>query len=338
LRLDLTAPGVMLAAEMDTAAFEDEVRLRKGESLNERLVIAGFGFVVCLFAIPDITSDKGIGIWSIIAPIVGCLLVSGAIFRRNIVWIITPDGILISEQHPFRQLCSRQIRRSELSEMRLQKDDANSTRFSLAFTTASGDVLISPPLPDVTRVHQTTARVARMFGFPDPEPANNPLDAINSEICLGRPVERKVGTGARVLIVLFGGMLSLPLSYALWNDQLSTLEAIAWSLGLVVATILFRYAHRMSGSFWMIRGDEIRVERLALNGAPEVQTIGRGDVESIGVEPGGSEDHFRVIAIRLRSGRRIRSPGVAGMDAAEALRAEILRRLNLPRHFGTTTR
>ena len=129
----------MLAAQMDTAAFRDEVRLRKGESLNERLAIAGFGVVVCLFALPD--AGQGLGIAAIIAPLVGCLLVTAAILRRNIVWIITPDGILIVEQRPFGRPRRRLIRRGEISAMRLQRDDANLTRFRLAFTAASGDVL-----------------------------------------------------------------------------------------------------------------------------------------------------------------------------------------------------
>ena len=99
--------------------------------------------------------------------------------------------------------------------------------------------------------------------------------------------------------------------------------------------VLFRYAHQMSGSFWIIRDGEIRVERLALNGMAEVQTIGGGDIESIDTES-GEDSH--TIAIRLRAGKIIRSPQLAGRDAAEALRAEILRRLNLPRRFGRPTR
>ena len=325
----------MTPPTMDHAAFKDEVRLRKGQSLNERLFHAGAGVVVCLFALPDIFAGQGLGIAAIMALLFGCLLLAGAVFSRNIVWIITPDGILIGEQRPFGRLRSKSIRGNEILEMRLQKDDAKPTRFRLAFTAASGDVLISPPLPDVTQVQQTTARVARLLALAYPEPADNPLDATNSEIRLGRPVERKAGTEARVLIVLFACMASLPLAVALWNGQLSTLEAIAWSLGLVVAIVLFRYAHRMSGSFWIISEGEIRVERLTLNGTAEVQTIVGGDVESIDVEYGGSEDHFRVIGIRLRTGKKIRSPELAGRDAAEALCGEIIRRLNLPRSVRT---
>ena len=48
---------------MDAAAHENEVRLRKGTTLNERLVLAGIAIVVCLIALPGLVSsglaDKG---------------------------------------------------------------------------------------------------------------------------------------------------------------------------------------------------------------------------------------------------------------------------------------
>jgi hypothetical protein len=178
-------------------------------------------------------------------------------------------------------------------------------------------------------VHETTVRVARLLALPDPEPADNPLDAINSEIRLGMPVEHRRGVGNRVLIVLIACLLSFPFIHALWNGQLSALGIIAWSLGFVVAIVLFRYAHRMSGTFWIIGDGEIHVERRALNGASEVQTIYAGDVETIDVEPGNSEDNLYVIAIRLRTGNKIRSSELTGRAPAEALQAEIMRRLNV---------
>ena len=69
----------------------------------------------------------------------------------------------------------------------------------------------------------------------------------------------------------------------------------------------------------------------------ETLTIGGGDVESIAVEPGNSEDNSHVIAIKLRAGKKIRSPELAGSDPAEALRTEIMRRLNFPQGVRTPT-
>lgn len=317
---------------MDTAARENEVRLRKGESLNERLILAGVGVVLCLVAIPGLVALPNVhwsGIGAIVALLIGCLMLGGAFLVRNVVWIITPGEILIGEQRPFGQLHRRLVRNDEISEMYLRKDSANPTRFSLAFKVESGDVLISPPLPDVTQVHETTVRIARLLQLPDPEPAENPLDAINAEIRLGKPVDPRRGRGHRVLIVLLAGVLSFPFVHALWNGELSSVGVTVWSLGLVVAFVLFRYAYRLSDPVWIIQDRGIRVERLSLKGATEVDAIGGGDVETIDIQDGGRDDGFYVIVIRLRTGKKIRSPALAGKDQTRALRAEIIRRLGL---------
>jgi hypothetical protein len=34
-------------------------------------------------------------------------------------------------------------------------------------------------------MHETTVRIARLLQLPDPQPAENPFDAINAEIRLG---------------------------------------------------------------------------------------------------------------------------------------------------------
>jgi hypothetical protein len=128
--------------------------------------------------------------------------------------------------------------------------------------------------------------------------------------------------------VLLAGVLSFPFVHALWNGQLSALGVIVWSLGAIVAVALFRYAPRMSGTYWIIRDGGIRVERLSLNNAVEVHTIGGRDVEAIDIEH-GSEDGSDVIAVRLHTGTKIRSQRLASKDQAQALRDEIIRRLRL---------
>ena len=57
---------------MDAAANENEVRLRKGTSLNERLVLAGIAIVVCLIALPGLAhlaNDQWLGIAALFAPV-----------------------------------------------------------------------------------------------------------------------------------------------------------------------------------------------------------------------------------------------------------------------------
>jgi hypothetical protein len=60
-----------------------------------------------------------------------------------------------------------------------------------------------------------------------------------------------------------------------------------------------------------------------------VETIGGDDVEAVEVESGGRKDSLYVITIRLRTGKKIRSPALAGKDQTRAVQAEIIRRLGL---------
>ncbi|OCK55936.1 hypothetical protein LMTR3_34155 [Bradyrhizobium sp. LMTR 3] len=317
---------------MDAAANENEVRLRKGTSLNERLVLAGLAALLCLVALPGLNhlaNGHWLGIAALFALLFGCLLLGAALLDRNVVWIITPGEILIGEQRPFGKLHRRLIRYDEISGMHLRKSSGKSIEFSLAFETKSGTLLTSPPLPDITRVHETTVRIARLLQLPDPEPVENPLDAVNAGIRLGKPVNPKRVLGYTALIVLLACVLSFPFIHALWNGTLSAPGVAVWSLGAIVVFVLFRYVHRMSGTCWIIHDGGIRIERLSLKGRIEVETIRGDDVEAVDVESGGRKDSLYVITIRLRSGKRVRSPPLAGKDQTRAVRAEIIRRLGL---------
>jgi hypothetical protein len=317
---------------MVAATNENEVRLRKGTSLNERLGLAGAAVLLCLVALPGLThlaNGHWLGIAALFALLFGCLLLGAALLDRNVVWIITPDGILIGEQRPFGKLHKRLIRPDEISKMNLRKNGGRSIEFSLVFDTETGDLLTSPPLPDITQVHETTVRIARLLRLPDPEPTENPFDAVNAGIRLGKPINPRRVQGLKVLVVLLAGLLSLPFIYALWNGKWSALGIAAWSLGAIVVFVLFRYVHRMSGTCWIIHDGGIRIERLSLKGRTEVETIRGDDVKAIDVESGGRKDSLYVITIRLRTGRKIRSPPLAGKDQTRAISAEIIRRLGL---------
>ena len=316
---------------MDAVANENEVRLRKGTSLNERLVLAGIALLLCLIALPGLghlANEHWLGIAALFALLFGCLLLGAALLDRNVVWIITPGEILIGEQRPFGKLHRRSIRDDEISEMRLRRNSGRSIEFSLVFETESGDLLTSPPLPDVTQVHETALRISRLLRLPDPEPAENPLDAVNAGIRLGKPSNPKRVRAYKILVVLLACALSVPFIHALWYDKLSPFGIAVWSLGAIVAFVLLRYLHRMSAC-WIVHDGAIRIEWLSLKGTTEVETIGGDDVEAIDVESGGRKDSLYVITIRLRTGNRIRSPALAGKDQARAVQAEIIRRLGL---------
>jgi len=322
---------------MDTAASENEVRLRKGTSLNERLILAGVAVLMCLIALPGLShlaDEYWLGTAALFALLFGCLLLGAALLDRNVVWIITPGEILIGEQRPFGKLHRKLIRDDEISGMRLRRNSGKSIEFSLVFETESGDLLTSPPLPDITQVHQTTVRIARLLRLPDPAPVENPLDAANAGIQLGKPVNPKRVRAYKLLIVPLAGVLSIPFIHALWNDKLSPFGIAVWSLGAIVAFVLLRSLNRMSAC-WIVHDGAIRIERLSWNGTTEVETIGGDDVAAVDVESGGRKDSLYVITIRLRTGKKIQSPALAGKDQTRAVQAEIIRRLGLnPRGAG----
>ena len=316
---------------MDAVANENEVRLRKGTSLNERLVLAGIAVILCLIALPGLAhlaNDHWLGIAALFALLFGCLLLGAALFDRNVVWIITPGEILIGEQRPFGKLHRRLIRDDELSGMRLRKSIGKSVEFSLVFETESGNLITSPPLPDVTQVHETAVRISRLLRLPDPAPAENPLDAVNAGIRLGKLANPKRVRRRKVIIVLLAGVLSIPFIDALWNDKLSPFGIAVWSLGAIVAFVLLRSLNRMSAC-WIVHDGEIRIERLSWNGTTEVEMIAGDDVAAIDIESGGRKDSLYVITIRLRTGKKVRSPALAGKDQTRAVQAEIIRRLGL---------
>jgi hypothetical protein len=316
---------------MDAVANENEVRLRKGTSLNERLVLAGIALLLCLIALPGLShlaNEHWLGIAALFALLFGCLLLGAALLDRNVVWIITPGEILIGEQRPFGKLRRRLIRDDEISGMHLRRNSGRSIEFSVVLETESGGLLTSPPLPDVTQVHETAVRISRLLRLPDPEPAENPLDAVNAGIRLGKPANPKRVLAYKVFIVLFACVLSIPFIYAFWYDKLSSFWIAVWALGAIVAFLLLRYLHRTS-AYWIVHDGAIEIEWLSLKGTTEVETIGSNDVEAVDVESGGRKHSLYVIIIRLRTGRKIRSAALAGKDQARAVHAEIIRRLGL---------
>ena len=101
-------------------------------------------------------------------------------------------------------------------------------------------------------------------------------------------------------------------------------------VGAIAAFGVYRYANLVTGAFWIIREGDIRVERLWGDGTPRADHIEGHDVKTITVERRGrSEDEHCIVAIRLRSGRRFRSPRIGSRTEARAVGAEIVRRLGI---------
>lgn len=319
---------------MDKAATQHEVRLRKGSSLRERLVRAGSGALVLLIAIPGLldwaAGGPPLALAAFGALPLGLFLLGVAALESNVAWIITKDGILIGEQRPLGQVRRRLIKNDKVAEVRVRKNRfVYPASFSLACRLASGDLLISPPLPDITRISETGASVARLLGFPDTAPVDNPLDAFNSEIRLATPVSRRLGRAVRLIVPVLAVLSSLPFLIALWIGERDFALGLALPLGLIAAFVLYRHAYRFDGIVWIIGHGELRVERMALSGRPSVQRIKGGDVAAIDIDESNSRHRTCTISIRLRDGRTFRSPTRHDENGAHAVRAEIIRRLGM---------
>lgn len=312
-------------------ADDNEVRLRKGTTLNERLVLAGIAVVLCLIALPGLAhlaNDQWLGIAALFALLFGCLLLIAALFDRNVVWIITPGEIAIGEQRPFGKLQRKLVGDHEISGMRLRKSIGKSVEFTLVVETLSGDTLTSPPLPDVTQVQRTTLQVARLLHLAAPEIAENPLDSANARIRLGKPLGPNRVLAYRALVALLACSLSLPFAYAIWSGKLSALGIAVWSLGAIVAFVLIRYLRRTT-AFWIVHNGAFRFERLSLIGMTQTDMVSGDEVDGIDVESGGRRGSHYILAIRLRTGKKIRSPVLVGKEQTRAVKAEIIRRLGL---------
>src|SRR5579864_6326568 len=293
---------------MDKAATQDEVRLRKGSSLRERLVRAGSGILILLIAAPGLigwaSGGPPLGLVVFSALPLGCFLIGVAALERNVAWIITPKGIVIGEQRPLGQVHRRFVRNDDIASVQVRKNRlVYPASYSLACALGSGDLLISPPLPDITRINESCAAVARVLGRSDVAPVHNPLDAVNAEITLRTPIGRRMARASGLLVPALAGLCGLPFLIAFGLGEEEFALEFALPLGLIAAFALYRNADRLAGTSWIIRHGEVRIERIALNGKPAADTIKGSDVEAIDVDGRDSRRRTSTISIRLRSGR-----------------------------------
>ncbi|MFO1109433.1 MAG: hypothetical protein U1E61_09640 [Bradyrhizobium sp.] len=326
---------------MDAAANPDEVRLRKGSSLSERLVWAGSGAAVLLIVVPGLLTWASGGpplaaaFWAV--PL-GLFLIGVAALESNVVWIITRDGILIGEQRPIGPVHKRLIDVHDIADVCVRKNRFSYPKsFSLRCRLASSDVLVSPPLPDITRVNETAATVARLLGLPDTASVDNPFDAVNSEIILRSPVSLDLGWLIRMAVPLLAGLCSLPFLIAFTIGESELALGLLLPLGVIVAIALYRYTHRLSGARWIIRHGEVRIERITLSGRLSAETIRSGDVAGIEVDKPDTKGRTCTVSIHLHTGRTFRSPTRHDESGARAVRAEIIRRLKIPPDAATPT-
>ncbi|OPZ00543.1 hypothetical protein A5906_20450 [Bradyrhizobium sacchari] len=317
---------------MDDAHTSTDIRLREGSSIAQRLVMSGFAAAVALCFTPGLfTHDTLEIIISVVALLVGAGFVVGILMAPAVVWIITPDEILIGQQRPFGKLQTRIVTKDEISGLQVPGSKRVKARFQLVFTLVSGERLTSPPISDVTHVHDTVARIAAQFDVPNVEAPSNPLDASNPEMHLGEPLEAFSARDIRIVALIAVALSAVPYAYKLWRGwPPSHVDILLLPLGVLAAIAVYRYANLATGAFWIIRENDIRVERLWGDGTPRTDSIEGHEVKTITVDRRGrSEDEHCIVTIRLRWGKRFRSPRIGSRVEARAVGTEIVRRLGI---------
>ena len=264
---------------MDDATTSPDIRLREGASIAQRLVMSGFAAAVALCFTPGLfTHDTLEVIVSVAALLVGAAFVVGIMLAPAVVWIITPNEILIGQQRPFGKLRTRIVAKDDIRGLQVPGSKRAKARFQLAFTLASGERLTSPPISDVTHVRDTVARIAAQFDVPDVESPVNPLDASNPEMRLGEPLEAFSARDIRIVALIAVALSAVPYAYKLWRGwPPSHVDILLLPLGAIAAFAVYRYANLVTGAFWIIRESDIRVERLWGDGTRPTRTLsGRG--------------------------------------------------------------
>ncbi|MET4798764.1 hypothetical protein [Bradyrhizobium sp. LB11.1] len=317
---------------MDDATTSNDIRLREGSSIAQRLVVAGSAAAVALCFTPGLFTHDALEIViSVVALVVGAGFVVGIMMAPAVVWIITPKEILIGRQRPFGKLQTRIVAKDDISGLQVPGSKRVKARFQLVFTLASGERLTSPPISDVTHVRDTVARVATQFDVPNVEAPRNPLDASNPEMHLGEPLEAFSARDIRIVALIAVALSAVPYAYKLWRGwPPSHVDILLLPLGALAAFAVYRYANLVTGAFWIVREGDIRVERLWGDGAPRADHIEGHNVKAITVDRRGrSEDEHCIVVIRLQSGGRFRSPRIGSRVEARAVGAEIVRRLGI---------
>lgn len=317
---------------MDDTTSSTDIRLREGSSIAQRLIMAGCAAAVALCFTPGLfTRDTVEIIISVAALLVGAGFVVGIMLAPAVVWIITPNEILIGKQSPFGKLRTRVVPKEDISGLQVPGSKRVKARFQLAFTLASGERLTSPPISDVTHVRDTVARIATQFGVPNVEAPSNPVDASNPEMRLGEPLEPFPARDIRIVALIAVAICAVPYAYKLWRGLTpGPVDIALLPVGAIAAFAVHRYANLVTGAFWIIRQGDIRVERLWGDGTPRADHIEGRDVKTITVERRGrSEDEHCIVVIRLHSRRRFRSPRIGSRLEARAVATEIVRRLGI---------
>jgi hypothetical protein len=134
-----------------------------------------------------------------------------------------------------------------------------------------------------------------------------------------------------IITSIVAGLICSHFLSNIWATHSISSGDILAILFCLIGTIAFlRYARFGGRVRWILRYDEIRIERALPNRPPHVDTIVSGSVASMTIQDLNSEDGKAFsIKIRLRSGQLFTSPLINDEGQARSLEAEIARRLKV---------
>lgn len=185
---------------MNDATTSNDIRLREGSSIAQRLVVAGSAAAVALCFTPGLfTHDVLEIIISVVALLAGAAFVGVVMLAPAVVWIITPAEILIGKQRPFGKLQTRIVAKEDITGLQVPGSKTAKARFQLAFTLASGERLTSPPSP-TSRMCVTPWRGSRRNStFPTSKPPSTRSTPAIPRCVLATPSSRfpKETSGSR---------------------------------------------------------------------------------------------------------------------------------------------
>jgi hypothetical protein len=330
---------------MNDAATPAETRLERSQSRFGRLVFGGLASLILLWGLGRFAVDHNQTNAETLLLVLGTWFGYWGIFRSDVTWTIGNQEIRIDRKRPFDRTRTEIIKGNGIVGMLvLDKSDEGGPKYCVELQFSSDRILKSPPISDVKRAYEISSEIARQLRLQDIDPvatlstdpkatsaALDVHDLSNPEIYLGRRASRLQHLATGIGIVLVAGLFGLPFLSKIFKAQpIFTGDISAMLFGLIAVVLVLKYSHYLGRpTLWVIRHDEIRIERISLSGQPFVETIASGDVTKIAVQKHNSEGPMYSIDIDLRSGRRLTSPMIHSESDARALGAEFAKRLTV---------
>jgi hypothetical protein len=202
---------------MDNLTAQREIHLGAVTPRASWLVQFSIALAILLWGMIELASfaidGRPAGARTLVLLLLGAWLLFESFRARNVAWIVADNEIRIHRWHPLgRKHGELVVKGDEISQMRVVNNDGDAASFSLEFVLTSGKLLRSPPVPDATRLYESSTQIAEKLGLDDVAPADisDPRDTANPEVYLGRRPSRLKSRTDRTILLLIAGLFSLP--------------------------------------------------------------------------------------------------------------------------------